>query len=758
MTEYPAQAPQTPAPEAVSAAKPLETQKDYKELLELVEKRAEELKDKYWKKGETAWSIYSGDESGIPFNILYSNTETMVPAVFSRKPIPRVIRRFDEARADMPAKATERMLSFIMDTNLDSYPSFMTTIEDSVMDAAISGQGCPRVRVVEGITVLDYVEWNKFVWGFCSRWELCPWVAFAHDLEAEEILEMFKDSLSPEQITMFKAKAKDYTQSDEKTPSGETRPSCIRVWEVWDKKRKVRHFLCSCAENCCLETKEDPLRLEGFYPIPRVPLTLVRTTTDTIPRILYKLYQEQAEELNEITRRLKKVIKAIRVRGIYASGVDDIKTVFAQDDDNVFVPSTAANQIVSTGKGLDAYIWMLPIEKLIIVAKELYAARNEVKGTIYEIMGIGDILRGVSKASETLGAQQLKDKWGSIRINKARERVATFIRDCLRLCADCAAKNTPEQIWTEATGMKLMSQQEFSMAQGLFQQKQVELQSGQMPPQAPGQPPPPPPQPPDPMTSWQGVLSLLQNDLKRAYTIDIETNSSVDPQATEEKAEIAEFMNAFGQTMAGLKDIMMSGPEGWEAGKLLLIKVCGKFQLGDDLEPALRNLQAPKQQDPAQLQKMMQEIQKRTQDMTAQQQAIKDDSATLKEAMNEAQNALKEIDRQKEQVASNAKDALKELDFAYKEAELNLREEALKTKLVGAQVDMKNAQTGMAAKTAAQEADMAGKDASMAGREAVGNIKQATQGLQAAHQQGVQKIESATHKQKLAQKPPQGKK
>jgi hypothetical protein len=39
---------------------------------------------------------------------------------------------------------------------------------------------------------------------------------------------------------------------------------------------------------------------------------------------------------------------------------------------------------------------------------ELYKARDIVKKEIYEITGFSDIVRGQSKASETLGAQQIK--------------------------------------------------------------------------------------------------------------------------------------------------------------------------------------------------------------------------------------------------------------------------------------------------------------------------------------------------------------
>ena len=80
-------------------------------------------------------------------------------------------------------------------------------------------------------------------------------------------------------------------------------------------------------------------------------------------------------------------------------------------------------------------------------------------------------------------------------------------------------------------------------------------------------------------------IRVLRED-DDAYTIDVETNSTVDSEATTEKQETAEFMNAFGQAMSGLKDLMMT-PEGFEAGKTILIGITSKFRLGEDVDADL---------------------------------------------------------------------------------------------------------------------------------------------------------------------------
>jgi hypothetical protein len=686
-----------PSPEPAADEK-----KDYKPLLTKVEDRFKHIQDKWGKDGDKVWSIYLGDEVGISFNILYSNTETIVPAVFSRKPIPRVTRRHDDARADVPAKIANRYLSFAMDMNLPSYPSYMTALEDAVLDAALPGQGLCRVRLVDGLSMLDLVEWNKFAWGYSTRWERCPWVAFAHDMEPADILEQFPE-LTEAQKRHFETKAKETEADQELATNGEKKPTTIRVWETWVRKTKERHWLCDAAMDCCLASEPDPLKLDGFFPVPK-PLRFIHSTTDTMPRPLYKIYQEQAEELNELTRRLRNVVKAIRVRGIYASGIDDITRVFQEDDDNVFIPSTAASQIVTTGKGLEAYIWMLPIQELSTVAQQLFQARESIKGVIYETLGIGDILRGVTKASETLGAQQLKDKWGSLRINKIRELTAEFVRDGLRLILDCAVKNTPSNKWQEITGIKLQPEPETAVMVNAGQQAAI-----------------------DPMNTWAGVLAALKDNLQRAYLIDIEVNSSVDAEATEQKAEMAEFMNALGQSMAGLKDLMGSSPQGWELGKTILSGICAKFELGADVEPQIRNLPAPQQQDPKQLQKMMQDVQKGMQEIAKEKEALKSEEEALKDMLQQVKDIQKLVEQQKESLDRDKKDALREIEFAAREEQMSIAEQRLGLQEQISKLTMAGQKVQMAHEKGVHKNQMAAAKVGMAAEQGANRIKAAAQ-------------------------------
>ena len=79
--------------------------------------------------------------------------------------------------------------------------------------------------------------------------------------------------------------------------------------------------------------------------------------------------------------------------------------------------------------------------------ERLRQAREDIKGQIYELTGISDIVRGNTKASETLGAQKLKAKFASVRIQKLQDEVARFAEEILRLKGEIICRHfVPQQI------------------------------------------------------------------------------------------------------------------------------------------------------------------------------------------------------------------------------------------------------------------------------------------------------------------------
>jgi hypothetical protein len=204
----------------------------------------------------------------------------------------------------------------------------------------------------------------------------------------------------------------------------------------------------------------------------------------------------------------------------------------------------------------------------------LYVSREQIKQTIYEITGIADIMRGSTAASETLGAQQLKTQFGSMRMEKRQKNVAKFVRDIVRLKVEVMVENFDPKTLSMMTGM------EFT----------------------------------------QEVYDILTDDMMRSYRIDIETDSTITQDAQVEKqgrielvGAVTDFMEKVGpQVQAGLMPPQVMT-------ELLGFAVRG-FKVGRTLEDTLDEM-VDTEGDPKMKQmqeQMQQQMQQQTEEMKMQ--------------------------------------------------------------------------------------------------------------------------------------------
>jgi hypothetical protein len=291
------------------------------------------------------------------------------------------------------------------------------------------------------------------------------------------------------------------------------------------------------------------------------------------------------------------------------------------------VPADKASSLAAE-KGLQNAIWFAPIDVLMACLERLYQARESCKQVIYEIMGISDIVRGASKASETLGAQQLKSKYGTLRLSRLQKEVQRYARDLLRMMLELAATKFSEETWAKMTGLPFVTS---AQRQQLEQIQQAALASGQQL---------------DPQTQaklqapvWGDVLKLLQDDMQRAYRIDIETNSTVEPEAVEDQKNISDVMNALGQYLNGVGPLVMKGVMPFQAAQAMMLAIVRRFRFGPEIEDYIKAMQPPKQEDNGeqakQQQQQMQKDQQAAQDKLSSQTQLAQNQLALEKMQHE---------------------------------------------------------------------------------------------------------------------------
>lgn len=598
-------------PEEVSAQRAAPSVAFWLEELAAAAKREQD----FCTEAEKLTTIYEGSKADRDqFNILYSNTETLAPAVYNSTPRPQVKRRYNDADpiARAAAQLVQRVLEYQLDDGLQVYATFDSLIEAATLQALVPGRGITKFvyeaevagepgaeQIVSEAVYGRSVPWNRFRHGYAKVWEEVTWVGFQWFMTAEELKRNFPE-------TKVKLELKALAPGDENYSKLEDELKGVKVsevWELWDKETKTVYFISpENREEYLKEPEADPYQLTGFFPCPK-PLMFFNAVSGLVPVPLYRLYKAQAEELNAVTVRIQKIVRALKVRGFYDSTVEGIEKVF-EADDNVMLPIENAAALYGNGGGLDKALMLIPIEKLVGVLQQLYSQRDQVKRVIYEITGIADIMRGVSQASETLGAQQLKDQWGTLRLKRFQRRVALHVRHCLRIISELSVTHLQPQTLKEMTGLSFPTAAQKQQAQQLVM---VMQQVGQQPdPQAAqilSQP------------SWEELLELLKNDLQRSYRIDIESNSTLDADATEDKHDVQELLGAIGQFFQAVGPLVKEGVLPFDVAKGMLTAVARRYRLGSDFEEELNKMKQPEPKpDPAaELQKM--ELQARQAEM-----------------------------------------------------------------------------------------------------------------------------------------------
>lgn len=399
--------------------------------------------DAWCKDAAAAEKAYLCDETSdttgdVPdFNILHSNVETIVPAIYNSTPKPDVRPRHsnNDPVAKVAAQIIERATATqVDDSRLDG------EVERAAQDAFMAGRGVVRIRfdaTVEGAAIRDeriefeVVPWNDYREGPARRWKDVPWVAYRHWLSRERLQQL-------EDRTLAQDGERDEAVEGE-------------VWEIWCRETGKVYFVTDASAKV-IKVETDPLGLTGFFPQAE-PIQPITATNQRTPVCPYKVYKTLADELDTITRRINKLIGVMKARGMSAGDLADLERLGQADDGDIIAVQNVEGLIAQGG--LEKAVMWWPIETIIAVVRELYVQRDQTKQTIYEITGISDIVRGASQASETATAQQIKTQWGSLRIRKMQRLVERQVRSIFVICAEIlGSKFTPETL-ALAAGMEI---------------------------------------------------------------------------------------------------------------------------------------------------------------------------------------------------------------------------------------------------------------------------------------------------------------
>jgi hypothetical protein len=599
------------------------------------------------------------------FALLWSNIETLKPAVYAKAPNILCSRRHKDP--DPIGRVAAEILERATNTALDlgkADERFRMVRDDRLLTSR--GQGWVRYeanldgdKIISEKAPIDYVNYRDFGHNVCGTWA-DVWLVWRKVYkDRAEVRKRFdvKGKKVSDKLT-YSAK----TASDDDKEMGEHKACLI---EIWDKKEGK---VCFISKDCpdILEDGPPPIDFRDFFPCPE-PCYGTKTSKSLFPTPDYRYYQDQAQEIDDLTQQIAGLTDMLVPRGFVptgpsADGADAVRILIQNlqsqltQNKTIFIPVEAWASFSEKGGAKGLIEWM-PVEEFVNTLKGAIEARNQLVQDVYQITGIADILRGQTDPDETLGAQQLKAQTGARRVKNAKDEVARFCRDISQLVAEVIAEQFQPQTLADMSGFAYMP----------------------APPVQPGmEGMAPPPQSPSGKTFDDSVLELLRNDRMRGFLIDIETDSTIQPDEDAEKQRRTEFLTAMGGFLQQSGEMMQVAPSLFPlVTEMALFGVRGYRvgrQMEDIIETTLKNVaqelqQRQQQPDPkvqAEQQKMQQQMQ-------------------IEQAKAEMQMQLEQMKLQHEQQRLQMEQAHEqqrmEMELQFKQAELQLKEQEAASKM-----------------------------------------------------------------------------
>ena len=636
------------------------------------------------------------------FQLFWANLEVLKPSIYSRPPVPVVTQRHRK-REDLPRKAAEILeKAMITDFEMDKVHKKMKLVRDDVAVCARGAGWCRLGRRMDGkrLAMFEWVDRLDFLHEPARAWDEVGWVARRSWLTKDEARARFKGiKASKWKDLSFEERGPKPGEDDKGEYMGDPKAG---VWEIWDKVSQKVLWVADGIDEV-LDEKDPYLKLDGFFPCPEPAYaTRERRSLMPVPDVVF--YKDQLEEINELTSRIAALTEGLRLKGYYYGGAEDVaeaveRLMKSEENNAVLVPVSGG--AAGVGAGLkDAIVW-LPLGEVVQAITSCIELRTRLIEDVYQITGLSDIMRGESAPSETLGAQQLKAQYGSVRVRQKQEELVRFALDVTRIKAEIMAEHfeadellpmagvddipTSRKVQEQAQQqiMQLqqqakaqlaqikqdpqamqMAQQDPQKAQQMLQQAAMQLQQAKAQIMQTAQN----------TVTVEAIMAFLREDGVRRFALDIETDSTIQPDEQAEKQRRTEFLTAIGGFLQTAGPMVAAEPDMAPFFAEALTFAASGFRAGRGIEESIDEL----------AEKMKKYKETKAQAGPPPEVAAKQEELKLKQAQMQAdqQARQQEAELKKAQAEADAQLRVKkdEADARARGIELDLRREELALK------------------------------------------------------------------------------
>lgn len=543
------------------------------------------------------------------YPIFWSNTKITHGALYARTPKPDVRKRYKDVNEQLAprkvALAIERALEFTLDQeDIDDHAhrcvdDFLvaglgvakveyeaTTAEQPAMNPMTQqpvfddeGQPVMTKVITSQRCELEYIPWDRYLWEPCKSDDECNWKAIKHYMSKDAAEKKFGVEIRDVDSSGSTSLSVSPQQPNEAKYTGQ-----VVVYEIWCRTTRKLHWIGETVWQIDV-TEDDPLNLQGFYPITR-PMMLNVKFGSLIPKTDYSYIERQCMYVDTLSSRIMMLTKQIKDVGAYDSSFPELAEIASPDvADGTYKPvNQLAMRLASTDgrANFDSILAVRDNTNKVAVVQTLMQMREQAIQAIYQITGISDIVRGATQASETAEAQRLKGQWANVRLVEKQAQVNGFFREIFRIMAEVIGEHfQPEQIRL-MTGVELSAEE----------------------------------------------LAILKQDASRNFVIDVETDSTIAIDQQADNAQRMEMVNTFMQFFQITQPLVAQNMMPATLAKEVIATAVGGMKYAGSLTDAIDELP----DNAAQLKQMQEQIMQGQQQMQQMQTQIEQMTKQLQQA------------------------------------------------------------------------------------------------------------------------------
>lgn len=443
------------------------------------------------KSGDTA---DSGEGQAFRLNLFHTNITTLTSMIYGNLPKIDVSRTYADPDDDVSrvgAEMMERMLNLDIQEDGEKYDA---VLRSCLQDRLLPGLGCGRVRYeveteekpvepqldqfgspiafeegaeVETIVTfedapVDYFHWRDLLWGWARTWSEIPWISYKLYMSKDEVTEKWGDEIA-EELTYKSQKVNDTNDTKDSAED----PEMADVWnkaeilEIWDKvSRKV--IWMSQGYDKIIETKDDFLNLENFFPSPPFFIANVTTTLYT-PTPDWHMAKDLYNEIDRLQTRISIITEAVKVVGVYDAECDQsVARMLKEGNENQLIPVKSWALFNEKG-GLEGTIQWMPLGDIVAALDKLRDIRDNTIQLLNQITGMSEVMRGQGGQYEGNEQTKIKAKFSSVRIQSLQDEFAVFASGLMSLKAEVISKHFQPETIVKQSNVMMTADAEYAM-------------------------------------------------------------------------------------------------------------------------------------------------------------------------------------------------------------------------------------------------------------------------------------------------------